>query len=192
MRSFRARSRSGGDDRGAVLVEAALLTPIFFLLIFGIVEFSFGMRAHLTTGVIAESGARSASIAGTQQDADGQILAAVSKAASNLPADSLKEVVIFKASGPDDTIPAACQAGGVSGVCNHYQRSDLDTAIADFDCSSAGDNFWCPTSRNASLSGPPDYVGVWVRVRHDYFTGFFGDGMDLTRTKIMRLEPNEF
>ncbi len=34
-----------------------------------------------------------------------------------------------------------------------------------------------------------DYVGVWVKVRHDYQTGLFGSGIDITKYAVMRVEP---
>ncbi|MEL7210255.1 MAG: hypothetical protein AAGK32_18825, partial [Actinomycetota bacterium] len=34
-----------------------------------------------------------------------------------------------------------------------------------------------------------DYIGVYVRTRHNYLTGFFGNGVDLTANTVMRLEP---
>jgi hypothetical protein len=37
--------------------------------------------------------------------------------------------------------------------------------------------------------GHTDYVGVYVRTRHNFLTGFFGSGLDLTAHTVMRLEP---
>jgi hypothetical protein len=50
--------RRFGDDRGAVLVEFALLSPLFFLLIFGIIEFGWVFAQHLDVRHGAREGGR--------------------------------------------------------------------------------------------------------------------------------------
>ena len=58
---------------------------------------------------------------------------------------------------------------------------------------SAPDGNWCPTDRKVAVggtNGPPDYIGVWIKVKYDYITGLFpGDGVTFTDTTVMRLEP---
>ena len=49
---------------------------------------------------------------------------------------------------------------------------------------------WCPTSRETTASVGTDYVGVYVRTKHNYLTGFFGAQTDLEATTILRLEPD--
>ncbi|NNL69506.1 MAG: pilus assembly protein, partial [Acidimicrobiia bacterium] len=47
-----------GEDRGATLVEAAIVLPVFFLLVFGLLEFGFGFKDWLSINHAAREGAR--------------------------------------------------------------------------------------------------------------------------------------
>jgi hypothetical protein len=44
-------------------------------------------------------------------------------------------------------------------------------------------------ARQSGTGGPPDYLGVWIRVRHDFVTDFFGGSLTITDNAVMRLEP---
>lgn len=81
----------------------------------------------------------------------------------------------------------------MAGVCNVYTTADLGRPKADFGCRTdrSLDRFWCPHDRETRASGPPDYVGVYIRARHDFITGLFGDDIDLTDEIIMRIEPQD-
>jgi Flp pilus assembly protein TadG len=58
MRTSRARRVDVTDDRGATLVEFALLAPLFFLIIFGIIEFGWIFAQHLDVRHGTREGAR--------------------------------------------------------------------------------------------------------------------------------------
>ena len=55
------RRRAKGDD-GAVLVEFALIAPILFLIVFGIMEFGWGFAQYLDVRHGAREGARLAAV----------------------------------------------------------------------------------------------------------------------------------
>ena len=50
-------------ERGATLVEAAIVSPIFFLLIFGIIEVGGAYKDKLALGNAVTAGARTGSAA---------------------------------------------------------------------------------------------------------------------------------
>jgi hypothetical protein len=55
---------------------------------------------------------------------------------------------------------------------------------------SAGGAGWAHTAMKACGSvGHTDYLGVYVRIRHDYFTGLFGSSTAIKDFTVMRLEP---
>ena len=56
------------DDRGASLVEFALVMPLLVLLLFGIIEFGYLFAQHLDVRHGAREGARMASVAYDPQD----------------------------------------------------------------------------------------------------------------------------
>lgn len=191
-------------ERGAALLEAAIVTPLFFTLIFGIFEFGLLFRDSLTTTNSGKQGARAASVSGQRPDADYLILRSIEHGIQAMGTDELELIVVFRASGPDDAVPTACltssQLDGGPGTtaCNRYTAADLALEIDDssgndlgnFRCSTtAVDRYWCPVDRETSISAGVEYVGVYVETSHSFITGLFGDGTTLTETTILRLEP---
>ena len=80
MKSFR---RHRADDRGATLVELALVLPILVLLVFGVVEFGRAYNAQVTLTHAAREGAR---VLALTRDAGAAETAAVGAATSLDPA----------------------------------------------------------------------------------------------------------
>jgi hypothetical protein len=198
LRASRARRARG--ERGATLIEAAIMLPLFFFLIFGILEFGFGFRNYLTLANGTRDGARTGTTAGNAASADYQILQAIRDSMSAMNEDDIEQIVIFHADGPEDTVPSTCTSAGASSnvgsECNVYTPADFDLDDDEFDCGGPGvapDDGWCPTSRQVAVNpphGPPDYIGVWIRVDYEYITGLFpGDGLTFEDTTIMRIEP---
>lgn len=191
------RGRAG--ERGATLVEAAILLPVFFLLVFGMLEFGFAFKEYLTLANGTRDGARTASTAGNQANADYLILQAVEEATSAANSGALQRVVIFKATGPEDSAPSTCRDGTPqtgADACNVYGPADFALTEAQFDCAGAGtapDSSWCPTTRKTAAvapNGPPDYIGVWIEVEYSFITGLFPqDTLTMTDETIMRIEP---
>ncbi len=184
------------------------MTPVFFALIFGIMELGLLFRNSLTTNNSAQQGARAASVSGNSPDADYLIIRSVEHGLEAMDLQDLDFIVVFKASGPGDAVPAACLTASqtydplnaASPACNRYTAADFFKEIEDpvtgadtgnFRCSmTAVDRFWCPSDRESSLSAGTDYVGIYVQTNHDFVTGFFSDGRDLSETRIIRLEPD--
>lgn len=187
------------------MIEAAFVAPIFFLIIFGIFEFGFLLRNSLTMDNAAGDAARAASVHGDAPDADFQIIRALDHALEPAGLEALDFVVVYRASGPDDTVPPSCltasQGPAGTTLCNRYTASDFFLPYIDpvtnletnnWRCASPSqsvDRFWCPADRESAVSGPPDYVGVYIELNHDYMTGFIGDSRTLRSNRIVRIEP---
>jgi Flp pilus assembly protein TadG len=58
----RPRARAVHDERGAAAVEFAIVASIFFLLVFGIIDFGFGFHTWNGTANAAREGARRAAV----------------------------------------------------------------------------------------------------------------------------------
>lgn len=186
QRDGRRRDRS----RGAALMEAALVAPIFFVLVFGVLEFGFAFHARLTAQNMSQVGARSGSGAGDDPGADFRILQAVENARSTVPRGRITHIVVYEATGPDDSVPPGCLNSSVGDRCNRYTGASLALDEDDFGCGPGDvDGAWCPIDREVAVNGPPDYLGVYVRIRHDLITGFFGDEFVFETDTVMRLEP---
>ncbi len=188
-------------DRGAVIAEAALLTPFFVTLLFGMLEFGGAFRDYLTTENTSANGAREAAIQGDSVSADWYILNSIEKASSAMPSSQIQAVVIYKATGAADTGPtSSCKTGSVANVCNYYSPAMIQTAFAatspplNYQDCNAGDPeaSWCPTTRSVVLTGTgPDYIGVYLRVTHPWITGLFGNSLTMTSTTVIQIEPEK-
>lgn len=181
-----------------MLVEAAFVAPLFFLLIFGVLEFGLAFKTSLTVSNTSGNAARTASAAGNDALADFAILQEVARASGAIDPDDIQYIVVFDAGSATGTIDvsplSACKSASVTGLCNRYTPADFGRPETDFGCSTttpSPDRFFCPTSRDVALSDPPDYVGVYVVTRYEYFTGMFGDGRTFAEETIYRIEPRE-
>jgi len=187
------------------MVEAALIAPLFLLIIFFILEMGLVFRDSLTTDNASREGARAASAKGKSADADYFVLRTVEHGMEAMGLQQLDYVVVFKASGPNDSVPAGCHTAPIAGQCNRYVVSDFFADLDDAAGNDAGnfrcgdkDSSWCPTTRETSLSAETagvvtgtDYVGVHVATKHDYVTGIFGSDVSLGETTILKVEPDE-
>ncbi len=178
------------------------MTPIIFLFLFSIFEFGFAFRDYLAVGNSTRDGAREASVAGNVADADYRTLRAIQRASAALPDGSIGRIVVFEATGPDATVPAACTTSTSAAVltansCNIYLADDFNVPKDGFGCDPTPnpdpdpDRFWCPADRIVSVGTGLDYVGIWMSVRHDYITGMFGTGVTFEDTTILKVEPQE-
>lgn len=80
--------------------------------------------------------------------------------------------------------------------CNVYTGTDLNQPQTKFGCGTSPptlDGAWCPSSRKVNQSqangGPPDYIGVYVKLQHKYYTRLFGTSADLTGQTVIQIEP---
>jgi len=176
----RAARRARGE-RGAALVEFALLTPVFMLLIFGIIEFGFAFRSQLTVSNAVQQAGRVAATLGNDLDMDYETLASMQQGLRSLPAGTIKWVTIFNADASGN--PATpCSFPGGSSNCNvyRYQKDALLAPPCDWvpcPAEAAGYNYggsWDPGDRNVALDPDPpglDDVGVRIYYSHKWLTG---------------------
>ena len=188
-------------DRGATILEFALLLPVLLLLGLGTAEMGMGWVATDRAQTATVQGARLAAVSGSRVESDRDVLLALQ---ASLPGDQLARldrVVIFKPSSAQGTVPVGCvkapgdtsQTGNAS--CNTYTGATVRSVTAGSMSGlgggpSAADRYWAPATRKDTLVGPPDYIGVWIRTTHDNVTGsFFGD-LTLTKKSIFRIQPD--
>jgi hypothetical protein len=182
------------------MTEAAIISPVFFALLFGVIEMGILFRDHLTITNATRDGARTAAASGNDIDADWRILQTINQSAAAASRGDIQRIVIFKASSTSDKPTAACKAGtAVDGVCNVYTMADISRPVTDFDCTNLlVDRRFCPFGP-ISPAGPPyfrdtrmsalGYIGVYIQMRHRYVTGFFGASVMIHDTSVVRIEP---
>lgn len=177
------RVRSHGE-RGATLLEFALVLPLIVLFVVGIAEFGLAFKDFLSVSNAAREGARIASSAGNEPTADCSVLAGLSDSLTALDLQQLERVEIFRGipgGGQDPTkTNVYTYVTGDPAVCANWTQSVL----------------WDPTTRN-TITGPTsplDIIGVKLVYDHDWITnlGPFGGTLQLEQATITRLEPEAF
>lgn len=158
----------------------------------------------------SREGARAASVSGNSPEADFLVLRTIEHGFDAWGVENLDFIVIYHATGPDDTVPESCklESGSTPGLCNQYRAIDFQLSIYDaagdptghFLCESeALDRFWCPTDRitgigassgDVSFPDGPAYIGIYMQARHEYMTGFIGSSVLLTDDQVIRIEPD--
>lgn len=199
---IRRRRSSASSERGAAVVEAALIAPVFLLVLFGVIEISsyiFDVNASRNG---ARDGAREASTWASASLADQNALFKARRALGGM-SKRVDAVIVFKATGPKTPVPPACitalQGGGdgVADLCNIYRApqvtnpDELNFGAPVQNCAGAGlwDRCWPSITRNDVLTetSRPDFVGVYVRARHKGVTGIIPQ-ITLTATSVIPIE----
>lgn len=192
------------------MVEAAIVTPVFLLILFGLLEFGMVARSELTTTNASRDGGRVASVYSDDAFADYWILDAIQHSIDPLGAEKIEYVVIFRIENVGDEMNPLCHTQSVSAAvdpvrpCNRYTQAEMAlppylsdnlTPTGFWGCDigpqPAVDNAWCAKDRVTSLSSGLDLIGVYVNARHFYITGFFGDEREVDDVTIIQIEPEE-
>ena len=178
----KARPRAR-NERGAILVEAAFVLPVMILFVMAIIEFGLAFKDLQTVFTATRVGARTASAEPRQFGYANDVAAAVKTSLSAIPSGQWQELWVYKAraDGKPDT--------GNFTSCTTCVRYHWDGAnwIKDQDtwpASGTGSQYAC-----GGVSPGPDAAGVYLKVRHDMLTGFFGSTKTLTDNTVVRLEP---
>lgn len=189
------------SQRGAVLVETAMVLPFLMVIVLGVLDVGLAWRASMTVTSATRAGARVASNMGIDWDADRQTLLAIGAGLGRIPASQIERVVIYRSTSADGAVPAACltatalsSGGNASARCNVYRGSDVaNVASLSFPTSCSGRHqFYCPSSRvnSQATSTGLDFIGVYIVNQHPTMTKMFGATMDIKDTTVMRIEPN--
>lgn len=211
----RARNRwRRRDDRGAAAVEAALITPILVLLIFGIIEFSFLLRDYQVVSSDVRVGARIASTGagggpGTCEVYTGappctngnspalaQLAAdAIQREGSAMPPNSINYILVYKANDKgypgangSTTMPSTC-----GGVANCVRFTWQPNAAGGQGAFRYAEGTWLSGSISACFPGnalnPLDRVGVYMNATHRMMTGLFGTSITISDRAAFDFEP---
>lgn len=186
-----------GRDGGAIAVEAALLLPLFLLLIMGVLDWGLIMRDTTSVTAMTRVGVRTASALPRSDMMLRTTADAIQKSGSAMPKDSIDYILIYEANasglpGSSTSIPEAlgaspdpCAVLGASGTCQMYTWND---ASDTFD--RAGTSTWVETAINACPGDPgATSVGVYMRSTHDMLTGLFFATKTLSDRAVLSFEP---
>lgn len=191
-RGDKRQKRGRRSERGAVLIEAAIVMPLLFVILFGILEWGLVFRASLTLSESTRAGARVAAALPRNPAYSEVAAAAVSGRLANagVPEDQIRILVIYKA----DPNTGGLYGGGssdsdIENCSDDCFRYTWDPALDEF-VLVAGSPEWT-AAEQAACGGDDstDYIGIYVAADHQYVTGLFGSGIGLSERTVMRLEP---
>jgi len=139
--------RASRNQRGAVLVEAAMVFMILFTIVFGIVEFGLQFKDSLTVTSAVRAGVRSASAATRNSSYNIIAVNSVVAAQSALGGNEPQTLWIYKADPATGYAVGDSPAGSFTS-CTYCEQYTWDTGTSTWTCI----NNTCDTS-----SGTPPY-----------------------------------
>ncbi len=175
-------------QRGAVAVEAALITPVLILLLFGIIEFGMLFKDYLGVTSASRAGVRIASAEPRDGGATGykfaeDAAAQVLREGSALQDANIQEIWVYKAQstgypvGGDKTF-AACS------TCVKFHVNATTGALSRYSST------WPASAQNACPdTATRDAIGVYVQYSHPAVTGLIFEDWILKDYTVMNLEP---
>jgi Flp pilus assembly protein TadG len=199
INAYKARRQ---NQRGAVIVEAALAIPLLLMVILGSIEAGFAWEAKSATTSGVRTGLLRAASIGDKPETDMRIMQSVIGEIGPDNIAGIEYVMIFNAAGADDdaTINACALAiggGGTSDLCVVYNNATLQNVLATADpeafqlanfddggnvfVNGAGnDDYTCASgaldsnwcAARRTVAGDAE-IGVAVEYNHAWFTGIF-------------------
>lgn len=181
MRSTQKRSHG---ERGATLVEAALVYPLLFLVLFGIVEFGLAFKDYLSISHAARDGARAGATFGDDPRADMLILRDVEGTLATIGiADGVTVRIFNPISGVGTNYS---YQPGYGDDCDWNPCPDPDKPSPPYEVP-----VWDPGDRDVEAPFT-DRLAVEVRFTHNWVTGFITDTTQFNVEADFQIEPQIF
>jgi Flp pilus assembly protein TadG len=180
-RAFRSR---WSDERGAALVETAILLPVVIILVFGLIEFSSAYQSSSTASSSARAGARVASAEALLPTYATDAAAAAATALHTIPNNEPVEMWVYKA-----TANGYPESGNFTNCTTNCIKYAWLPSTRLFDTANPSGGGWPYTTQNACNQNSWDSVGVFVKLKHQFITQLFGANITLTDHAVFRLEP---
>jgi Flp pilus assembly protein TadG len=164
--------------RGQTMTEFALVVPVLFLLIMGVLDGALLMFSVGTARYASAEGSRLAAQLGNVASTDNQVVAAVRKTVGTTQIFTVTEVDIYKLNQNGN--------GDLTPDLGHYNRYAIDgTALGPLTYPAAG--------RNVG-NGTSDFLGITVNYTYTWKAGFFSPlgPVRTTAVSYVRLEPQSY
>jgi Flp pilus assembly protein TadG len=181
-RRLRRRHARVRGDRGVAAVEAAIVTPVFILLVVGVVEFGLAFKDQLAVTSAVRAGARIASSEPRYVNFAADAASQVAKEGGAVNMNDVTSLWVYKADSTGHPIGAAGGFGSCSTSCVQFTWNSSTNTFVQTSGS------WSATSQDACV-GEEDYVGVYLKLNHVGVTQVFFNSIGLQSYTVMRLEP---
>lgn len=176
------RLRSG--ERGAVLVETAILLPVLLLVVLGIIEWSSAYHDSSVTADAARAGGRLAAAEALNPSYATNAAQSVAAALKSLPPNEPVAMYVYKAN-----------ANGYPGTASDFSTCTTNCikynwlpASRSFDTANPLGGGWPASSQNV-CNQPFDSLGIYVKIQHNFITNLFGATVTLDDHAVFVLEP---
>ncbi len=177
----RLRMRS---EAGASAAEAAIVTPVVVAMLFGIIEFGMLFKDYLGSEAMVRAGVRLASASPRTTTFAQDTANRMQQTGTVLSPTNVMELWVYKANTAND-FPIGFSDYSNCTTCVKFA---WDTGTQKFAPSYSN---WTALQQNActrASGGPPDRIGVYLKVRHNSLTGIIQPVM-ITEGAAMYLEP---
>jgi len=174
-------------ERGATIVEFAVVFPLIIVLVMGIAEFSLAFKDWLTISHASREGARAGATAANDIAADIQVLNAIEQALSGGDLGAITNVVVSDPDGVDAT--TYIYTG--NPTCAWAPCPDPYAGAPPLYAPPYAAPNYLPETREVTAPSP-GRIKVSVTLTHQWFTGLFASTSVWTADTIMRLEPRVF
>ena len=180
-----------GGDRGAVAVEMAIVVPVLVLLAFGMLEFGLAFTNKLAMSHAVNQATRHATVLGTDDYADIEILDALDAGLSG-NVGAIVHVDIFKANASGTPLVWDRYVPDADGVLCDWDPCPDPAIVGSVVYGNPAD--YPPCSRDIKIGdGKVDTIGVRVAYTHTWITGVLGlPPQTWHETARARLEPDIF
>jgi len=184
------RRRRIFGERGASAVEAVIVTPVVMALIFGIIELGFVFKDYLAVAGAVRAGVRIAA-ASPRTSTFAQLSAdRVAKTGGAMDFKDVQQMWVYKVDPTDPTSSKPFGKTDFDHGCDPCVQFGWDVGTHAFVSTS---DTWLASTQNAcsssSLGGPPDRIGVYLKLKHDAFTGLLFNTLYISESSILSLEP---
>lgn len=175
------------NERGATMIEFAIVFPLIIVLVMGIAEFSLAFKDWLTISHASREGARAGATAANDIAADIQVLNAIEQALTGGDLQAITNVVV---SDPDGAQSTTYTYTG-DPICAWTPCPDPAAGAPPLYAPPYQAPNYLPETRDVTAPSP-GRIKVAITLTHQWFTGLFANTSVWTSDTIMRLEPRIF
>lgn len=171
-----------------------MVVPLFFLMLFGFIEFALIGASMSTYNFAAKESARLGSFIGpSSPTADCKMVQLVQQRAAGVVVSKLVQVEIFKSDSQGDYSPPS--QGVVEDVWlpSDIASCNVTPPATQPTCPAVTCN-WPPSARHDTLLDA-DYLGVKISFDYTYLTSYISGGastLHLSAFSVQRIEPQDY
>jgi hypothetical protein len=167
-------------------VEAAFITPVVVLLLFGIIEYAFYFMDAVAADSTVKAGVRQASASPRKSTFAQDAVDHMAAIGGGLNKAEIADLWVYKV-GPTGTTPIGHADFSDCTTCVKFRWDAATNGFAELS------NTWPASSQVAcaagTTGGPPDRIGLYLRVEHEALTGLVFDTITIRKASVMSLEP---